>query len=100
VYGKNDAYNLKVVNGSGQGEEAVLNPQLQLDQNDTKLTSITYKGINGIKVTKSNNDTIQFEATNVVKDQNVPQPNNPRTNKYLKITNGYEFEAVLGGIDE
>lgn len=102
VHGKNDTYNIKVANGSGQGEDAVLNPQLQLDQNDTKLTSITYKGINGIKITKPNDvdDVIQFEAANVVKEQDVPQPNNPRTKEYLKINNGHEFEVVLGGIDE
>lgn len=102
VHGKNDTYNIKVVNGSGQGEDAVLNPQLQLNQNDTELTSITYKGINGIKITKPNDvdDVIQFEAANVVKEQEVPQPRNRRTKKYLKITNGHEFEVVLGGIGE
>ena len=95
IYGINNISSLSVQDG----ESSVYNPILRFTETNQDNVDITLRGYNGISV-KRNNNTIEFAAGNTVLEQDVPQINNPRKIKYLKITDGYKFEVQLGSFND
>lgn len=88
VYGINNITSLELSNGGDATLGVEYNPILKFAEVGTGASTlnITYKGINGIKVRKDSNN-IEFSAANVVNDL---------SKKYLKISNGYQFDAIIG----
>ena len=94
IYGKNNISSLTLNNGS----VSEYNPILKFTETGTTDVDITFAGLAGL-VIKKNGNVIEFAAANEVIDQAVPQINNPRTAKYLTITDGYKFGVQLGSVD-
>ena len=95
IYGKNNISSL-VLNDGAVSE---YNPILKFTETGTTDVDITFAGLSGI-VIKKNGNVIEFAAANEVIEQAVPQINNPRTTKYLTITDGNKFGVQLGSVDE
>ena len=95
IYGRNNISSLSVIDGTSN----VYNPILRFTETGQKNVDITLFGYNGISI-KRNNNTIEFTADNTVLAQDVPQKNNQRTAKYLKITDGHKFEVQLGSSND
>lgn len=91
IYGINNVSQLSVTDGTTNA----YNPILKFTETGQADVDITLRGYNGVTV-KRNGNTIEFTSDNVVLDQQVPQVNNQRTTKYLKITDGHKFEVQLG----
>lgn len=95
IYGKNNISSLVLNNGA----VSEYNPILKFTETGTTDVDITFAGLSGI-VIKKNGNVIEFAAANEVLEQDVPQINNPRTAKYLTITNGSQFGVQLGSVDK
>lgn len=95
IYGRNNISSLSVLDGASN----VYNPILRFTETGEDNVDITLLGYNGISI-RRNNNTIEFTADNTVLEQDVPQKNNQRTAKYLKITDGHKFEVQLGSSND
>lgn len=95
IYGRNNISSLSVIDGTAN----VYNPILRFTETGEDNVDITLLGYNGISI-RRNNNTIEFTADNTVLEQDVPQKNNQRTAKYLKITDGHKFEVQLGSSND
>lgn len=91
VYGVNNITTLELSNGSDTILGVEYNPILKFSESGTNANTlnITYKGINGITIRKDNNNNVEFSANNIV---------NELSKKYLKISNGYQFDAIIGSV--
>lgn len=81
LYGINNISALALVDGTSGATD----PALQFTENGVS-NKITIKGVGGIVATK-NGDAVELKAANVVNDASKP---------YLKVTNGYMFDAIIG----
>lgn len=85
IYGKLQVSSLELTNGVTNAYD----PILKFTETDADDVNITIKGINGIKARKVNND-IELSGANIVADT---------SEQYLKITDGYQFDVILGSYD-
>lgn len=85
IYGKLQVSSLELINGVTN----TYDPILKFTETDADDVNITIKGIKGIKARKVNND-IELSGANIVADT---------SEQYLKITDGYQFDVILGSYD-
>lgn len=95
IYGINNISSLSVIDGTSNA----YNPILRFTETGQNNVDITLRGYNGI-IIKRNDNTIEFTTDNTVLEQDVPQINNQRKAKYLKITDGHKFEVQLGSSND
>lgn len=91
IYGQNTTYTLEVKNGYESGEHLTRDPKLVFTPSSQDATTIQIQGTSGIVITHDNNNTINISANNIVVDDG--------NRKYLTITDGYKFEAIIGKVD-
>lgn len=94
IYGVNNTTTVSLTNGISNSS----NPILKFTETNKDDVLITYKGLNGIKIVKNDNN-IEFSSDYEIVNQKVPQSGSgSRYSKYLTLQDN-KFGVQLGSID-
>ena len=96
IYGKYSIATLTLNNGTGTSVE--YNPILTFTSTGSDDVNITLAGTKGIFV-KKNTNGVEIGYIPEIITQDVPQEANPRTVKYLTVTDGYKLGVQIGKAD-